>query len=208
MRSLSADEAVTAAAAEPITADASFLVVVDLQTQLLPVLDGPAELLRRSAALVAGAQLLHVPIWFTEQNPAGLGRTSGMLTALAPGAEVLEKTHFDALAEDAAATSLGAAGRGTAVVAGAEAHVCVMQTCLGLIAKGYRVAVVGDAVSSRRSADRDAALARLSAAGAVAVTVEMVLFEWLGHADGPAFAELRPLIRDLVPRQGSALGQP
>jgi nicotinamidase-related amidase len=85
--------------------------------------------------------------------------------------------------------------RRQAVLCGIEAHVCVLQSALGLVADGWSVAVVEDAVSSRRPADRDAGLRRLAAAGVVVATTEMVIFEWLGRAGTDAFRDLLKLVK-------------
>jgi isochorismate hydrolase len=84
---------------------------------------------------------------------------------------------------------------GTVVVAGCEAHVCVLQTVLGLLAQGRRVAVAADAVGSRKDGSREAALARMAAHGAEVVTAEMAVFEWLGTAEHPRFREVLALVR-------------
>jgi nicotinamidase-related amidase len=81
------------------------------------------------------------------------------------------------------------------VIVGMEAHVCVLQSALGLQQAGYEAVVVADAISSRAPANRDAALQRLRENGVEVATTEMVLFEWLGQAGTPEFKELSKLIR-------------
>ena len=180
----------------------SFLLVVDIQGRLAPAIAGIDALVARTAALIAAAQRLDVPVLFTEQYPKGIGHTVESLRQLAPEAQVLEKIHFDALAEDGAVERLAATGRNLAVVVGTEAHVCVMQTCFGLLDNGFSVALVTDAVGSRRAEDRLMAIGRLQSCGATAVTTEMVLFEWLERADNDDFRAVLPSIRDL----GSSTG--
>jgi nicotinamidase-related amidase len=86
------------------------------------------------------------------------------------------------------------------VVAGAETHVCVLQTALGLRSAGREVYVVADAVGSRRSSDHELALARLRQHGVVVVSGEMVAFEWLGQAGTPQFRDVsRAFLRELPP---------
>ena len=91
-------------------------------------------------------------------------------------------------------------GRNTIVIAGCEAHVCLMQTALGLLEEEFEVWVVTDACSSRSERNRDAAFDRLAGAGAELVTTEMVAFEWLRTAEHPAFREMLALVK-----QGDAL---
>jgi len=86
-------------------------------------------------------------------------------------------------------------GRGVVVIAGCEAHVCLMQTALGLLEEDFDVWVVTDACSSRTERNRDAAFDRLAGAGAELVTTEMVAFEWLRTAEHPAFREVLGLVK-------------
>ena len=107
----------------------------------------------------------------------------------------MEKITFSCLGAADFAARLSALGRTQAVVCGAEAHVCVLQTALDLRARDRRVFIVADATGSRDPANREAALARLSQAGATVVTTEMVLFEWLKRAGTEDFRALLPLIK-------------
>jgi nicotinamidase-related amidase len=102
--------------------------------------------------------------------------------------------HFDASRAEGFAALL-APGRDDGVVTGCEAHVCVLQTVLGLLDRGLRVQVVADAIGSRREQNRDAALARMARHGAQIVTTEMVVFEWLEDATHPRFREAVALIK-------------
>jgi nicotinamidase-related amidase len=87
------------------------------------------------------------------------------------------------------------AGRGTIVIAGCEAHVCLLQTALELLEEEFEVWVVTDACSSRSERNRDAAFDRLAGNGAELVTTEMVAFEWLRTAEHPAFNEVLGLVK-------------
>jgi nicotinamidase-related amidase len=177
----------------------SVLVVVDLQARLAPAIDGIDGVKAAAARLIRAAAALGVPVVFTEQNPKRLGPTDPTLLAAAPGAALLAKMHFGALAEPAVAAHVEAlrqAGRDQAVVLGTETHVCVLQTALQLLAAGWTVFVAEDGCGSRRPADRSAGLTRLRAAGAITSTAEIAIFEWLRRADTREFRALLPLIRD------------
>ncbi|WP_372839205.1 isochorismatase family protein [Phaeovulum sp.] len=174
-----------------LSAQGSLLLLIDLQARLLPAIAGGDAVLRNAARLVAGARRLEVPLLFTEQYPRGLGATAPELGA-APG-EVAEKTTFDACRAPGLTARL--APDRAVVVVGTEAHVCVLQTVLGLIGAGRQVAVVADAIGSRTADNRTAALQRMARHGAEIVTTEMVLFEWLGDASHPAFREIQALIK-------------
>jgi isochorismate hydrolase len=149
-----------------------------------------------AARLMRAARRLGVPLLVSEQYPKGIGPTVPSLATLATPDETLEKLSFSCAAEPAIRSRLALMGpRRQAVLCGIEAHVCVLQSALGLIDAGWSVAVVEDAVSSRRAGDRDAGLRRLAAAGATIATAEMVLFEWLERAGTAEFRDLLKLIK-------------
>ncbi len=170
----------------------SILVVVDAQERLAPAIAGGDAALANIALLLKAASRLGVPVLATEHYPRGLGPLAAALrTGLAPEA-IVEKIHFAATGEPGFGERIEALGRSCAVIAGMETHVCVLQTCLGLLGRGggLRVVVVADACASRYEIDKRTALERLAAAGATVATTEMVLFEWLERGDTPAFKEL------------------
>lgn len=173
-----------------LAADACALVMVDFQARLMPAIADGAAVLVNARRLRDAAELLGVPAMFTEQSPAKLGPT---VPELGPVVGALFKTAFDAGRDPGFGARLP--GRGTVVVAGCEAHVCVLQTALGLLDRGRRVAVVEDAVGSRTPANKAAALRRLAAHGVEIVTTEMAVFEWLGDATHPAFRDAMALVK-------------
>jgi nicotinamidase-related amidase len=173
----------------------SCLLLVDLQERLLPAMAEAARVVANSAVLARAAARLGVPVLLSEQYPKGLGRTVPELAALVPQGPAVEKSEFSCAAAPGYRERLAATGRDQLVVAGIEAHVCVLQTALQFREIGYPVFVVADAVSSRKPESVALALARMRDAGAVPVTTEMVLFEWLGRAGTPEFKELSALIR-------------
>ena len=167
----------------------SLLLVVDVQARLMPTIADGEATIANAARLIAAAKLLDVPVLFTEQNAGGLGPT---VPALGPG-EVAHKTTFDATKAPGFLDRLPTDR--DLVVAGCEAHVCVLQTALGLLAAGRRVDVVRDALGARRAESKEAALARMQAHGAGIVTTEMVVFEWVVSARHPRFREVVALVR-------------
>ncbi len=174
-----------------IDPDRCALLVIDLQGRLMPAIDQSELRLANAARLIRAAEALNIRRHVTEQNPRGLGGTVAALDI--PADEALPKMSFDSLRDPAIAARL--AGDTALVVCGCETHVCVLQTVLGLRAAGRQVFVVADACGSRTEANRQAGLARMQANGAEIVTTEMVIFEWLGSADHPAFKALMPLIK-------------
>jgi nicotinamidase-related amidase len=170
----------------------SILLVIDFQSRLMPAIEGGMAAVGNARRLLEAADMLDVPVLFTEENAAGLGPTVPELAPYAKG-RLAHKMSFDACREPDFAALVGE--RRQVVVAGCETHVCVLQTALGLLDAGKFVYLVRDAVGSRRTESKEAALRRLERHGAEIVTTEMVVFEWLGSAHHPRFREAVRLIK-------------
>lgn len=169
----------------------SVLLVIDIQSRLMPAIANEKEVVGNATKLLTASRLLDVPTLVTEQNPNGLGST---VPELATGhARTVFKDTFDACEEPGFMELLPDAAK--VIVVGCEAHVCVMQTVLGLLAQGRDVAVTSDAIGSRTSGNRDAALNRMARHGADLVTTEMVLFEWLQSSRHEHFKPVLDLVR-------------
>jgi nicotinamidase-related amidase len=177
--------------------DDTMLLVVDMQEKLQPLIADDARLRKNAAALAEGARLLDVPLVVTEQYPKGLGRTVPELRGAvqAAGGHALEKTAFSCPADPMVRARLEALHRSHVLLAGVEAHICVLQTALDLAESGYKVHVVEDAVGSRTRENKEAGLARMLRHGVEPSTVEMALFELMGDAKHPAFRDVQRLIK-------------
>jgi nicotinamidase-related amidase len=171
----------------------SLLLLVDLQGKLHPAIEGGAAVMREALRLTQLAKLFDIPVWATEHCPDRIGPLLPELAALSDN--TFHKTSFDACRTPTFRDALPA-GRTDIVICGYEAHVCVMQTALGLLGLGRRVWAVRDAMGSRRAANRDAALARLARAGAEIITTEMAGFEWAEDAADPRWRSLLALVKD------------
>lgn len=169
----------------------STLCVIDVQEKLLPVVSGADRVVERCVRLAAAAELLGVPAILTEQYPHGLGPTTPALAGRLPPA--VSKMAFSCCGSEAFVAALPATAA-TVVLAGLETHVCVTQTALDLLARGFGVFVAVDAVASRHALDHEVGLRRLEAAGAVLTTSEAVLFEWCRSAAHPQFQAVRRLV--------------
>ena len=191
------------------------LVLVDYQERLMPVIHDAQATLANALRLARLARLMEVPVWGTEQNPSRLGPNDAQLRALCK--DTLAKMHFSAAEEGLGEwlrppakppagnarslpkhlqkTAQQAPERNAIVIAGCEAHVCLLQTALGLLEDEFEVWVVTDACSSRTERNRDAAYDRLASAGAELVSTEMVAFEWLASCENPVFREALALIK-------------
>lgn len=172
-----------------IDTERSLLLVIDMQEKLMPAIHDHERVTANAVWLIRAAQKIGVPVAASELNPKGLGRTAQAIRALLPEGAIGPKNHFSCVADQFLARLPGA-DRQQVVVAGVEAHVCVLQTALELVEEGKEVYVVADCIGSRRDLDRDLAIARLRQEGARIVSREMVVFEWLGEAGTPLFKEV------------------
>ncbi|MGM0521805.1 MAG: isochorismatase family protein [Pseudomonadota bacterium] len=167
----------------------SLLLMVDFQAGLLPVIDGGAQAITEAGWLGGVAQLLEVPVWLTEQNPEKLGGTSPQLLEQLGKPRVWQKVHFSVMEEREFRDALAATGKTQIVLCGTEAHICVMQTGLGLLEAGYELYWLTEATASRRQREAQLARERACANGAVAVSADMVSYEWLHRCDTEVFKQ-------------------
>jgi nicotinamidase-related amidase len=172
-----------------LRAQASTLLVVDVQARLAPAIHDGSALVGRIGWLTRLAQAIGVPVAATEQYPKGLGGTVPELAALLPREAIGEKLTFSCADADCLA-ALPGADRPQVVIAGMEAHVCVLQSAFGLSSRGREVFVVADAVGSRDPANHALALERMRQRGIAVVSREMVAFEWLERAGTDRFRQV------------------
>lgn len=181
--------------ASRLDASRAQLLVVDVQERLLPHIDGHDEVVAQCIRMLRAAAQLGLPTTVSEQHPRGLGRTHTGVADAAADARRVEKMTFSVCRTPAALEALRSAGRPQVVLVGVEAHVCVQQTALDLVAEGLSPFVLADAVGSRRTRDRDVALARLAHAGVTVTTVEAAIFELLVEAGTPLFKRVLGLVK-------------
>lgn len=174
----------------------SQLVIVDMQTKLVGAM--PAEAMQATikncTILAQAAQLLNVSVIITEQYPQGLGATLPEIQQQFSPFKPIVKTAFSASGEPKFNQQLHR-DQPQIILAGMEAHICILQTALSLKQMGKQVFVVEDAIISRNTTNKANAISRLREAGCEITNTESVLFEWLGNANHPAFKELTRLIR-------------
>jgi len=173
----------------------SLLLVVDIQQKLAPAIHRSEQVVANAIRLLEGSRQLDVPAFVSEQYVRGLGPSLPEISTAAVHARFFEKTHFSCAAEPDVLDLLASCGRRQVILCGTEAHVCVLQTALGLREAGYEVFLVADAAGSRTPENHQAALERLRSAEVRVVTTEMVLFEWLHRAGTEEFRALLPLIK-------------
>lgn len=171
------------------------LLVIDMQQALLPAIAHGQSLVAQAVKLLEGARLLKVPVLITEQYPRGLKATIPAIADRLTDSDYREEKMQFSAASAALKARLADMNVRQVLVVGVEAHVCVMQSCLDLAESGYIVALVTDAIGSRRLEDQQVAVQRMIQAGIVVTTVESVLLELLASADAAEFKAMLKLIK-------------
>ena len=178
-----------------ITIEDTILIVVDAQGRLARVVAESETTIERLCILVQGAKLLGVPTLLTAQAPEKIGHTIPEIASLLPEQADLPRMSFSIWRDQAVRQAVQALSRKQVLLCGFEAHICLYQSAMDLLADGYEVYVVADAVSSRRQGDKSTALAELSVSGVHLTSVEMALFALMRDAQHPAFRAVSALIK-------------
>jgi len=191
---------------ELLDVDRSILLVIDLQGKLMEMIERPGLVIAGTRRLLKLADLFEVPTILTEQYPRGLGRTHPGIQAafdeLTARKCLSHKTSFGCCGDPKFETAVRQMrpalrpDRRQFVVAGIEAHVCVMQTVLELLAQGSQVHLCWECVSGRGAEYRKHALERMAQAGAVITNHESVAFEWARDKNHPQFKEFSSLLKE------------
>ncbi|MBP6005167.1 MAG: hydrolase [Pyrinomonadaceae bacterium] len=172
------------------------LAVIDIQEAFRDAIPEFTSVVMRTVTAIDGFQTLGLPVLITEQYPRGLGRTAEeILLSVDDGAEIFEKSTFSAFGSEQFAGRLAELGRSQIVLCGIETHVCVNQTAHDLIAAGYSVHLLTDAVGSRSEQDKLAGLEKMRLSGVVTSTVEMALFELMRDSKHEKFKEVQSLVK-------------
>lgn len=170
------------------------LLVIDIQGKLSELIHESSALFEQVKTLINGANLMGLPIICMEQLPNKLGKTRPEIAELITS-DALEKSTFSGWRTDAIAQKIKDAGCEHWLVVGIEAHVCVYQTVADLLASGFMVELVTDAVGSRVLANKDLAVRKMESLGARLTSVEMALFELQEVAEGEEFRQLIKIIK-------------
>jgi nicotinamidase-related amidase len=197
-------ENVSAAAAEyaemarrALEAQQCALVVVDIQTKLLPPIFQKEQLVRNAQLLIRAAEILKIPSMISTQYAKGLGGTVPEVASLLPETPAIDKAMFSCFGSEEFCTLLKRlpGNRTTLLLCGMESHICVAQTALAALREGYLVHVATDAVSSRTEWNWKIGLERMRAAGAVLSSTEMMIYELMRSSGSAAFRELLPYLK-------------
>ncbi len=177
-----------------LSARESAVLVVDVQEKLMPKIPDGDALVRNIVFLLDAAKVLGVEVAATEQYPKGLGPTVAPLAERVPTRP--DKLGFSCCAAAGLTDGFRAKGRSKIVLVGIEAHVCVLNTALDLLAENFQVYLAADAVASRYAFDREVALRRLERAGVILTTVETCAFEWMVGSNHPQFKAVSAIVQE------------
>ncbi len=180
---------------QPLDITTTSLVVIDVQGKLAQIMHDKDVLFKNISILIKGAKALDIPITWCQQVPNALGPTVPEIAELLTGLEPIDKSAFSCCGCEAFNEAVNSLGRGQVILCGIETHVCVYQTAMDLQRKGYQVAVIADAVSSRTFENKHIALARMGNMGITVLSTEMVLFELLRTAEHEKFREIAKLVK-------------
>ncbi len=191
---------------ELLDVDRSIVLAIDLQGKLMDLIERPGLVVASTVRLLKLADLFRVPVILTEQYPKGIGLTHPEIRAAFDNLTIpkrfLEKTSFGCCGDPNFGRLLDELRPGMQprdrqiVVAGIEAHVCVMQTTLELLKEGNQVHVCWECVSGRGAEYRRHALDRIVQAGGVMTNHESVGFEWARDKDHRQFKAMSALFKE------------
>ena len=173
----------------------SALLVIDVQEKLVPVIKNMESVEDNILRLINGCQLLNVPIFYTEQYPKGLGRTIKSIAAVLSESKPIEKMFFSVCCSKELIQPLRDRGFSQIMVAGIEAHVCILQSALDLLQEGFQVHVVEDATGSRKELNKNNALQRMKNLGVTLTTTESALFELVEVSGTDEFRQISKLVK-------------
>ena len=172
------------------------VLVVDYQEKLLPAIHDVENLLQRTQVLLSGLQVLDIPVVLTEQYPRGLGSTvQEVRDCLSENYKPYEKMTFSVMGCEEVKNTFAALGKKHIIVCGTEAHICVLQSVIDLLAEGYNVYLVEDCIASRKPCDKETGIRRAMGEGALMTSAEAILFELTVISGTPAFKQISKLVK-------------
>jgi nicotinamidase-related amidase len=173
----------------------SAAVIIDIQERLLPHMHDDQIILQNNLKLIAGLQILSVPLVITQQYTRGLGVTVPSIVSMFQEFRYIEKISFSCYDEHAFKEQVTPLGKTNIILCGIEAHVCVLQTCLDLLNAGFRPVIIEDCISSRNINDKKVAIERMKQEGAWLTTMESLLFELVRGADNKHFKDISRIVK-------------
>ncbi len=178
-----------------IETDQTLAIVIDIQEKLFPHMNQKELLLQNCEKLIKGLKLLEIPFVLNEQYPQGIGPTISQIKDLLKDQKVYEKFTFSCCKTEKTRLAIKEQNKKFIILFGIEAHVCVLQSALDLLALGYIPVVISDCISSRKGYDKKTALQRMAKEGAIITTYESLLFELCVSSKNEAFKAISKLIK-------------
>ena len=177
--------------------DNTVLVGIDFQEKLMPAMKNSDDVQDKTVKLIKGCRTFGIPMIFTQQYTKGFGMSIEKIQKAVTDKEFswIEKSSFSAVGSPEFLDRLRAEGRNTVLMSGVEAHVCVLQTAIELVEKGFNVYYVVDCMVSRSDVDKEFALKRAIQSKIMLTTMESALFELLKGADKPGFKEISKIVK-------------
>jgi len=173
----------------------SICLIIDVQERLIPHIFSNEIMEKNLGILVCGMKILEIPLIITEQYSKGLGKTISSLEDILTGNQVIEKMAFSCCDEIEFMKLFKDYNKKDVIIAGIEAHVCVLQTVLDLLELGFKPFVIEDCIASRKLEDKEIALERMQKEGAVISTFESILFELTRVSGTQQFKSISKLVK-------------
>ncbi len=177
-----------------IKKESAALLIIDIQEGLVPVIPNHEKLISNTNKLIKGAQIFNVPVIISEQYPKGLKKTCKEIF-LPPGIQMFEKNSFSCFLCEGISNQLNELKIKSLILAGIEAHICVLKTALDALENGFDVHVVADAIASRTFENRNLAIERMRQSGAFISSTEMILFQMIDSSKSEDFKFISAIIK-------------
>jgi nicotinamidase-related amidase len=171
------------------------LVVVDVQGKLAQMMHDKQALFKNIQILIKAAKVLDIPILWCQQCPMLMGATAPEIAELLTDSQPINKSSFSCCGDEQFNEKLKALSRSQILLCGIEAHICIYQTAVNLLANDYEVTAVADAVSSRVLENKQIAISRMQAEGVKIGSTEMTIFELLKTAEHARFRQIAKLVK-------------
>ncbi len=173
----------------------SVLLIIDVQEKLLKVMKVKEEVVKNCLHLIELAKTYNIPILVTEQYPKGLGQTFEEIRGALPSYDPIEKLTFNCCEDPLFLERIKEVNKRNVIIVGMETHICVLQTCIGLLKMGLNIHIVKDAVCSRFKENWKTGIELMRDAGAVITCTETILFQVLKIAGTEEFRAISRRIK-------------
>lgn len=177
-----------------ISSENSLFLIIDIQEKLVKMLEND-DIVKNTFVISKACDVLNIPVVVTEQYPKGLGETVLDIKSALSNAKYFEKTSFSALQNEDVLNEIEKSSKKQIIICGIEAHICVLQTAVELVDKGFEVYLLNDCSASRKNSDYLSAVEFLKQKGVKIVNKEIALFMFLRSSKHPNFKELQALIK-------------